>query len=141
DLKRKSPSDAWDAFAMKAWQALWDGQLWPSFTVSVGMKGEPPVATNYADPNGFPIVMISKVWLTVGAALVGLALILFGWAAYSSDMLRNRGPEPAAGKRRPFSLARCQMAFWFFLVMVAYLVIWLATDNAGLSSSALGLLG
>src|SRR5262249_3431247 len=42
----------------------------------------------------------------------------------------------------PFSLARTQMAFWFFLVFTTYFFIWIVTgDKGAIPASILGLVG
>src|SRR6202035_4975781 len=53
---------------------------------------------------------------------------------------------PAAPRRpdgnRPYSLARGQMAFWFFLVVTSYFFLWIGTgDMDTLNASVLGCIG
>src|SRR4029450_7352532 len=44
--------------------------------------------------------------------------------------------------QRPYSLARGQMAFWFFLVIASYFFLWIVTgDMNTLNSSVLALIG
>ena len=58
------------------------------------------------------------------------------------EMLRDRQYEVGPGESRPFSLARCQMAFWFFLVISAYLFLWLVLGELDtITQSVLVLLG
>ncbi len=90
--------------------------------------------------------------------LCALGLILLGMWRFvvlvgPTDLLRDvdaplrissRPQNPAAPPVmcHPFSLARCQMAFWFFLVAAAYLFIWLTTDRVdGINEQVLGLVG
>lgn len=64
--------------------------------------------------------------------LVGLALIvaLLFWLAISSDIIRDSDPpEVPPKKRRPYSLARFQMAWWFILVVGAFLYVFALTGN------------
>jgi hypothetical protein len=57
-------------------------------------------------------------------------------------MLRTTSVQPEPGKLAPFSLARSQMAFWFFLALAAYVFIWLVTEELDtISDSVLGLIG
>ena len=82
-------------------------------------------------------------WL-IGCSLGFLALLgLFLWFAISSDIVRDSSPpEPPAGKRRPFSLGRCQMAVWFFIVIGSFVFIWLITgDTNTITEQALVLIG
>ena len=79
-------------------------------------------------------------------ALISLivAAVLFIRFAQTSDILRD---SPIAilpaGAARPYSLARCQMAFWFFLVMGGVVFIWLVTKeyNHTVTQQTLILLG
>ena len=56
-------------------------------------------------------------------------------------MLRDSG-ESTPGLRRPYSLARVQMAWWFFLVLGGYMFITLLTGDAvAIPGAVLGLIG
>ncbi len=69
------------------------------------------------------------------------AVVLFFWLVVSSNILRDSGPEPGAG-RKTFSLGRTQMAVWFFIILGSYLLIWIITgDREVLPASALVLIG
>ena len=59
-----------------------------------------------------------------------------------SNLLRDAGPEPATGLRKPFSLGRTQLAVWMIVIIGSYLFIWtiLGTTNP-LNQTALILLG
>jgi hypothetical protein len=68
---------------------------------------------------------------------VGIGLLVY---ARRSDMLRD-GPS-VGGVHQPYSLAKSQMAWWFFLVLAGYVFIWLVTeDRDSISPSLIGLLG
>lgn len=72
--------------------------------------------------------------LRLGLGIAGLVLAIAGFIvlAQKSDIVRDYRPTQAQllpGQRRPYSLARCQMAFWFFLVFAALLLIWLITGD------------
>ncbi|MBV9494952.1 MAG: hypothetical protein JOZ54_11950 [Acidobacteria bacterium] len=76
------------------------------------------------------------LWLALLLALV-VAVILY---ARNSDLLRD-GPK-LGGRRQPFSLARTQMAWWFVLIVTAYVYLWLVTgDRDSIAPSLLALLG
>jgi hypothetical protein len=74
--------------------------------------------------------------LWAGFFVVGL--VLFFWFATTSNLLR--GGTPAGG--RTFSIGRSQAAWWFFIVLAAYLFIGLMTGNytSSLNATALALL-
>jgi hypothetical protein len=76
------------------------------------------------------------VWLALLAAIV-IALLVF---ARRSDLLRD-GPS-LAGVRQPYSVARVQMAWWFFLILIGFSYLWMVTgDNDTISPALLGLMG
>lgn len=87
-----------------------------------------------------------KFWIFV--IIFAAAIVLFVWLARKSDIIRDPGPQPI-GKgpdvkphRKPYSLARSQMAFWFFIVVISYVFIWMVTsDLSNLTSSVLALIG
>ncbi|HET8797689.1 MAG TPA: hypothetical protein VFO89_08380 [Thermoanaerobaculia bacterium] len=79
---------------------------------------------------------VGVIWLVVMALLVG-GLLYYG---ATSDMLRN-GPM-RDGKKQPFSLARTQMAWWFVLIILGYILIWTFTgDRDSIPASLLALMG
>lgn len=77
-------------------------------------------------------------------AVVAAALLLSGvlYLAAQTDLLRD-AREVAPKQRKPFSLAKCQMAFWFFLVTGLFLFIAVVTwgYNGVVTSQSLLLLG
>jgi len=80
------------------------------------------------------------VWVVL---LLAAMLICLIWLSYASDLLREgRKTEKGKGPNIPFSLAKVQMAWWFFLVIAAYLYVWLITgDYSTPNSSVLALIG
>lgn len=69
------------------------------------------------------------------------------WLAANTTLLRDTTYEPKPPPPVPtpacyrFSLARTQMAWWYFLVLATFLFIWLVTTDRGLDDSVLVLLG
>jgi hypothetical protein len=60
----------------------------------------------------------------------------------SSVVRDSSPPQPLPGQRKPYSLARLQVAFWFFLVVAAFLLIWCITgDYDTITEQALILIG
>jgi len=81
--------------------------------------------------------------LLAGLGLAGF-LILFLWLANASDIVRDSNPVTLnQNQRRPYSLARCQMAFWLFITVGAYLFIFATTGeyNGIITEQSLILLG
>lgn len=92
----------------------------------------------------------SQVYLNVvpgghaaaGGLLIGGALILFLLLAAKTDVIRDTASPLRPDGRRPFSLARTQMAFWFFLVIAAYFGLWVVTgDMDTITTSTVALIG
>jgi hypothetical protein len=98
----------------------------------------------------------------VCSILLAIVLILLVGLAWFSELLRDVGPKPPPPtdlkessnrfqrwwertkkqKHKRYSLARFQMAVWFFLVITSFLFIWLisgATDT--ITGSTLALIG
>ena len=145
-------TDADREFNEKAWSRL-EGR--PKFStrnvgIAVGLEGSPPWGVVDATQNAYPTLGLAQIWVP-GVWIFGfIVLVLIGliiWLGIISDLLRDQGPNPTATTanphpRRPFSLARVQMAWWLVLILAAYTFLWLITfsmDN--LSGSALALLG
>jgi hypothetical protein len=90
----------------------------------------------------------ARLWLGVIGALLLLVLVFVGRgkSSFLRDNYPKKLPDAAAGEdppRRPYSLARVQMAFWLFLVLVGFVFVWIVTgDYRGiLTSQALVLMG
>ncbi len=108
-----------------------------SVSLSVGLPGRDPIASDVRlklkrAPGGYQALVIIGLVLAVGSVLV---------LAWKSDLLRDTGPAPIAG-RRTYSLGRTQMAIWFCLVLIGWASISLVnTTAASLSNSVLMLMG
>jgi hypothetical protein len=124
-------------------QFLYDPFFDPEATmrVSVGIRGGRPLPR--ADGANMSL-RLKKLYVDYWtklmlALLVCIAIVLLVFAR-RSDMLRD-GP-PIDGVRQPYSLARAQMAWWFFLLVVGYVLIWLVTsEQDSIAPSLLGLVG
>ena len=88
--------------------------------------------------------LVEDWWFVFGAILLVVALIVFIVFVRRGGLLR----EPALPVREdglpPISLGRCQMAFWFFLVVTGFFFLWLITgrgDIDTINSTVLTLLG
>lgn len=114
-------------------------------TVGVGLAGEEEIA-------GSPGVTLSlnvvrKGWFFGYLVLLAVVFVAFFFAPMPSggkltDSLRDRQAEPSSDGKKPFSLARCQMAWWFFLVIAAYVFLWMVLgDLDTITGSILTLMG
>ena len=139
DLKRTPESEkSWDSLLGKPKGFSKD------IAITVGLENK-PLET---DIKKHRLTVILSNWFWTYIVILGLSIGLFVMFAIYSDMLRDAGTQPAGNNRkgkqnrRPFSLARTQMAFWFFLVIASYVFIWMVTTAYGtLTSSVLMLIG
>ena len=84
---------------------------------------------------------IISSWWWIPALLLVIFLICIYLAARYTDIIRDTDCQPTTG-RRPYSLARFQMAVWLVLVVAAYLMIWMITrDRGDIPGTVLGLIG
>jgi hypothetical protein len=78
-------------------------------------------------------------WLAGWAVAFVVFGILFVWKARTTPLLREPGLE---GAQAAFSLARVQMAWWFFLVLASFLFLFMVTwDYNTIAAGTLGLIG
>lgn len=109
---------------------------------SIGLEGHAPFESVHDKANPVLMTVISPVFGATAALVASLTLILFIRLARSTSIIREPGAAPADGSPKAYNLGRTQMAFWFFLIYVSYLVIWLITDMLDtITPSLLGLMG
>jgi hypothetical protein len=99
-------------------------------TVGIQKEGQPFESNQYITLQVYP----SFTWMVVvGLVLLLISIVLLGKL---TGLLRN------SDKTSPYSLGRVQMAWWFYLVIAAYLYLWLVTGQVNmLTSSVLILIG
>ena len=111
-------------------------------TLSVGLENNSAFDSVYQKENPVVLTIISPVYGFVSLAVIAATLVLLVWLARKTNIIREPGPPPAPGKRRPYNLGRSQMAFWFFLIYASYLSIWLITSALDtITASLLALMG
>lgn len=111
-------------------------------TVSVGLEAGSAFDSVHAQGNPLPLTVISPVYGVMALLVILATLILLFWLVRNTNVVREPGPPPAPGKRRPYNLGRAQMAFWFFLIYTSYLAIWLVTSALDtITASLLALMG
>ena len=111
-------------------------------TLSVGLEDGSAFDSVHERDNMVTMTVISPVYGIASLLIIGATLVLLVWLARSTNIIRERGPAPAPGKRRPYNLGRAQMAFWFFLIYSSYLTIWLITGALDtITASLLALMG
>ena len=111
-------------------------------TVSVGLENGSAFESVHLHDNPVSLTVISPVYGLVALVVIAVTLILLLWLVSKTNIIRERGPAPAPGKKRPYNLGRAQMAFWFFLIYASYVAIWLITDALDtITPSLLALMG
>lgn len=111
-------------------------------TFTVGLENKSPFDSVHGQSRPVPLTVISPVYGLVALVVAVLTLASFLWLSRKTSIIREPGPSPGGGKLKPYNLGRTQMAFWFFLIYVSYLVIWLITDALDtITPSLLGLMG
>ncbi len=134
ELERSDDSD-------RAWHMLLGEPpgLHRKVRVSLGPNGTSPVRSAMLD---FELEILPV--FAFGLYLAGLALVLALLVHLSRNtaLLRDPHAPPPPGARAPYSLARFQLAFWSFLVVAAYVFLWMITEELDtITGSVLGLLG
>ncbi len=106
--------------------------------VSIGYEDEQPLPSDVTD---YPLVIVHKARFWFFVALFLIVLVLFGWLTRNSGIIRDSYPG-LPGRLRTYSLARTQMAFWFFIVVASYVFLWVTTtEQQSLGNSTLVLIG
>lgn len=98
------------------------------------------------DANGMEIELSLKIAgggsLGAGVVLVALVLVLVWGTARRTAILRDTATPMLALSDRPYSLGRWQMAFWFTLVLSAFVFLWVLTgDYDTITADAVTLMG
>ena len=112
-------------------------------TISVGLEDGSAFDSFHEDKeHPVTLTVISPLYGLVALAIILATLVLLVWLVRSTNIIREPGPPPAPGKRRPYNLGRAQMAFWFFLIYSSYIAIWLITNALDtITTSLLALMG
>jgi hypothetical protein len=88
------------------------------------------------------LTIIPKLRTAVGFLVILVALVAFFALARYTHIIRDTNAPRRPDGQRPYSLARGQMAFWFFLVIASYFFLWVVTgDMNTLNTSVLALIG
>lgn len=111
-------------------------------TLSVGLENGSAFDSVHERENPLPLTVISPPYGIVAALIILACGILLLWLVRNTNIIRDPGPPPISGKKRPYNLGRAQMAFWFFLIYASYTTIWLITGALDtITSSLLALMG
>lgn len=130
-------------------QKIWSELLRDPFSgsrrvaASFGLAGGVAAPVTEGESGTFTLKVVGRdpAYCSLWLALAVIVLIAFFWLVIQHDLLRD-GPKRPDEKKRPYSLGRCQMAWWFLLVIFSYVVIWLISgDQDTITPSLLALMG
>lgn len=108
-------------------------------SVSLSSGGDYPIPSQVAEFR-LRIFHLFDLLLFAPGLLIFLTLLIR--LAKTTAILRDPTSEGLPVAERPFSLARCQMAFWSFLSITAYVFIWVTLGDLNtLTDSVLILIG
>jgi hypothetical protein len=111
-------------------------------SLSVGLENGSAFESKHDRSNMVTMTVISPVYGLIALFVIVVTLGLLIWLVRKTNIIREPGPPPVTGKRRPYNLGRAQMAFWFFLIYSSYVAIWLITDALDtITPSLLALMG
>lgn len=131
--EKKDNRKAWDTLLSRP-KALGENG---AIRVTLGPENGPTFESNETAT----LFAIDPAWFFGYGALLILLLIGIVRLGRKSNLLRDSGPSPDLGAKC-YSLARTQMAFWFFLIVSAYVFIWMVTGATDtITASVLGLMG
>lgn len=134
--------DTADSDDWKAWAAIVDASRHSAnsdLPISIGVADTKEIFQSNAVAR---IAPYPERWPCLLAGFVVLLGALI-WLAATTDLLRYAvGGRPVFPRKSPFSLGLSQMAFWFYLVLAAYVYICVSTHQIHIPmGSVLGLLG
>ena len=110
--------------------------------VSVGPDADSPFPTRVTGTGAATLDIVVFPWGLISLAVVVMTLVALVYLARNTDLIRDTGPASIPGHRKPYSLARTQMAIWFYLIFSGYLVVWLVTKDLNtITESLLALMG
>lgn len=97
--------------------------------VSIGLQDRFAIPVESSTATTISLHIIPTGWFLFWLALFAVFLLGFWYLARRTDVLRDSVPLPGEGARRPYSLARTQAAWWFFLVLASYMFIGMITGD------------
>lgn len=136
--RKKSAYEAWDPIFRKPNPF----QVHKYIPISIGLEKGEPIRTNVKDSNSFPIIVIRPIRTVLASLFIVFVLYTIYRLARYRGMLCENVPDYAKPVKVPYSLAYCQMAFWFTIVIVFYLSLFLVLNELpALTPSVLILIG
>lgn len=124
-------------------RSTWDHLLSPltferPVRFSVGLEQQDPFETRFTLESGrAALTVLNPRWMALAAFVVLVFAGAFCALAVRTPLLMERVVCAQGLPALRFSLAKVQLALWFFVVFGAFLVIWLATGNFDTINSAI----
>jgi hypothetical protein len=104
---------------------------------SVGLELQDPFETRFVlEDTPATLTVINPRWVALAAVVVTVFAVAFCALAARTTLLMERSDHASGPVVLRFSLAKVQLALWFFVVFGAFLVIWLVTGNFNTINSA-----
>lgn len=109
---------------------------------SVGLEQVDPFSTDFTlSSRRAQLTIINRGWLLTAVLIVTTLSVAFCGLAMHTTVLMERCKAADGTLFHRFSLAKVQLALWFFVIFSTFLVIWLVTGNFdSLNSSILSTL-
>lgn len=133
------------------WTRLLNRPTWEGrpVEVSIGFENGDPMrfavlkgGTTKWPQERFWLIVLPKLATVMGMVVILSALVLFFAMVQSTGIVRDSSAPPRPDGTSPYSLARVQMAFWFFLVVASYFLLFLVIkDTDTITPSVLTLIG
>jgi hypothetical protein len=122
-----------------AWHSLLGSP--PGFTRIVRATVGPDAQNTIGNPLEFELQILPRRQFLAFLLLIAVMLAVFIMLCRRTALIRSGSPSvPPA--QRPYSLSLFQMSFWFFLVIAAYVFLWLINDELDtITESVLALIG
>ncbi len=122
-----------------AWHSLLGSPR--GFTHLVSVTVGPDSQNTIGPPMEIELQVIPPRQFWAFLVLIGVMLVVFIMLCRRTSLIRSGSPSvPPA--QRPYSLSLFQMSFWFFLVIAAYVFLWLINDELDtITESVLALIG
>ncbi len=107
-------------------------------SLSVGVNEQFPVRSSVTS---FQFEAVPRFWFLLFLIIGAVFLVLIFLLCRRTSLIRSGlTTQPLA--ERPYSLSLFQMVFWFFLVIVAYVFVWMINDELDtITGSVLALIG
>jgi len=132
-IRDDTNADVWNQFLVKPRRHLRETE------VKIGYEDQGPAG----EGKKFNLRLYNERRLELAFVGFLVALVVFLGLAWKTNIIRDSGPpEILAPAKRPYSLARTQIAWWFFIIFGSFLLIRIVTDDYNtINTTALVLLG